>query len=152
MQQIWEQKFKSLQDFIGINELSEEEKTWIGTTLESFLIELEKMSMDKLYKIPVISCFLGENKLRHKVSVDEIAQKTKDFYLNPLYSPDMAEPSHLMYWNPSMINTSVPASLDALYSKFNTESLPITKNCYEKVYHLNSLILGTSGTTILYLH
>ena len=83
MQQIWEQKFKSLQDFIGINELSEEEKTWIGTTLESFLIELEKMSMDKLYKIPVISCFLGENKLRHKVSVDEIAQKTKDFYLNP---------------------------------------------------------------------
>jgi superfamily II DNA or RNA helicase/HKD family nuclease len=75
----------------GLNELYEEEKTWLGTAAEDFLIELEKMVIDKLYKIPTISCFIEGNKLLSKVSVDEIARSMKDFYQNPLYEPDMQD-------------------------------------------------------------
>jgi hypothetical protein len=75
----------------SINELNEEEKTWLGTEAEGFLWELERMSMDKLYKIPTISCFIEGNKLLHKVSADRIAQSMMDFYKNPLYAPDMQD-------------------------------------------------------------
>ena len=86
----------------NINELSEEEKTWLGSDAEGFLKELERMVMDKLYKIPTISCFLDENKLRHKVSVDIIAHRMKDFYRNPLYAPDMKDKSNKDYLEWSM--------------------------------------------------
>jgi len=83
----------------GINELNEEEKTWLGTKAEGFLLELEKMSMDKLYKIPTISCFIDGNKLLHKVSADKIAQNMMDFYKNPLYAPDMQDSGNKDYLN-----------------------------------------------------
>lgn len=81
----------------SINELTEEEKTWLGTEAEGFLRELEKMAMDKLYKIPTISCFFDGNKPQHKVSADVIAQRMKDFYKNPLYAPDMADKGNKDY-------------------------------------------------------
>lgn len=58
----------------SINELNEEEKTWLGTEAEGFLWELERMSMDKLYKIPTISCFIEGNKLRKRQT---LADSTK---------------------------------------------------------------------------
>ncbi len=81
----------------SINELSEEEKTWLGTEAEDFIKELEKMAMDKLYKIPTIACFLDGNKLLNKVSVDKIAKSMKDFYENPLYAPDMQDKGNKEY-------------------------------------------------------
>jgi superfamily II DNA or RNA helicase/HKD family nuclease len=80
-----------LQFLNKIDELNEEEKTWLGTEAEDFLRELERMSMDKLYKIPTISCFIEGNKLLRKVSADRIAQSMMDFYKNPLYAPDMQD-------------------------------------------------------------
>ncbi|NLX77056.1 MAG: DEAD/DEAH box helicase family protein [Clostridiaceae bacterium] len=80
-----------LQFLNKINELNEEEKTWLGTKAEGFLRELEKMSMTKLYKIPTISCFVDRDKLLHKVSADRIAQNIMDFYKNSLYAPDMQD-------------------------------------------------------------
>ncbi len=75
----------------SINELNEEEKAWAGTAAEDFLKELEKMAMDKLYKIPTISCFVDGNILLQKVSADKIAESMKNFYQNPLYAPDMQD-------------------------------------------------------------
>lgn len=83
----------------SINELSEEEKTWLGTKTEGFLRELEKMAMDKLYKIPTISCFINGNRLQHKVSADRIAESMMEFYKNPLYAPDMQDNGSKDYLN-----------------------------------------------------
>jgi len=87
-------------DFLNkINELSEEEKTWIGTDTEGFIRELEKMLMDKLYKIPTILSFIKEDKILNKVSVDEIAHNMKEFYKNPLYAFDMQDDGSKNYIN-----------------------------------------------------
>lgn len=81
----------------SINELNEEEKTWLGTKAEGFLRELEKMAMDKLYKIPTISCFIDGNRLLPKVSADRIAKNMMEFYKNPLYAPDMQDSGNKDY-------------------------------------------------------
>ena len=82
-----------------IDELNDEEKIWLGTKSEGFLQELEKMSMDKLYKIPTISCFIDRNKLLHKVSADRIAESMMGFYSNLLYAPDMQDSGNKYYLN-----------------------------------------------------
>lgn len=80
-----------------INELNDEEKTWLGTKAEGFLRELEKMAMDKLYKLPTISCFIDGNGLLPKVSADRIAENMMEFYKNPLYAPDMQDSGNKDY-------------------------------------------------------
>lgn len=88
-----------LQFLNSINELNEEEKGWLGTKAEGFLKELEKMAMDKLYKIPTISCFINGNRLLNKVSADRVAESMMEFYKNPLYAPDMQDEGNRDYMN-----------------------------------------------------
>lgn len=82
-----------------VGELSEEEKSWIGTDVEKFLYEIENMQMDKLYKIPTLRTFIKGEKLCQKVSADEVALSMKAFYQNPRYSIDMQDKGSKDYLN-----------------------------------------------------
>lgn len=82
-----------------LGELNEEEKLWIGTDIEGLLYEIEKMQMDKLYKIPTLRTFIKGEKLCKKVSADEVALGMKTFYQNPRYSVDMQDKGSRDYLN-----------------------------------------------------
>ncbi len=80
-------------------ELNEEEKIWLNTSAEQFLLEIETMNMVKLYKIPTISAFIKGGKLSPKVSANDVAFRMKNFYENPRNSIDMQDAGSKNYLN-----------------------------------------------------
>jgi len=81
------------------NELNDEENNWLGTDVEKFLLELEKMNLQKLYKIPVILTFVEGGILHKKASVHDIGEKMMKFYKNPQYAIDMKDEGSKDYLN-----------------------------------------------------
>ena len=73
------------------NELNEEEDKWRGTDVEKFLLELEKMNLQKLYKIPTILSFITDEGIRKKSSAHDIGKRIMEFYKNPQYAIDMKD-------------------------------------------------------------
>ena len=69
--------------YLGImGELTEEEKGWIQTPAEEFLLDIEKTSMSKAYKMPTIGSLLGNGSISKQVSLSVIGQNFMDFYVN----------------------------------------------------------------------
>ncbi|OPZ93982.1 MAG: type I restriction enzyme EcoKI subunit R [Firmicutes bacterium ADurb.Bin419] len=81
------------------NELNDEENSWFGTDVEKFLIELEKMNLQKLYKIPVILTFIEGGILHKKSTIHDIGEKMMEFYKNPQYAVDMKDEGSKDYLN-----------------------------------------------------
>lgn len=81
------------------NELNAEEAGWLGTDIEKFLLELEKMNLQKLYKIPTILSFVEDGKLLGKSSARRIGERTQEFYQNPQYAIDMMDAGSKGYRN-----------------------------------------------------
>jgi superfamily II DNA or RNA helicase len=95
--------FNGYFDFLKyIKELTEEEKNWIGKIPELFLKELNKTSMSKSYKIPVLQTFIGEEGLKNKVSLRDIGLNFQIFYQdNKLHQKDLNNKRHKGWenWN-----------------------------------------------------
>jgi superfamily II DNA or RNA helicase len=90
--------FKGYLRFLAdIGELSTEEESWLDTDIEEFLIDLEKTSMTKLYKIPTIKAFIHEGRLRPAVSSTEIGKAMQSYYQDPRFKVDMQDKSSKGY-------------------------------------------------------
>lgn len=81
-----------------IDELTAEEKSWIGTEAEDFLRELETTSMVKSYKMPTIGAFLRNGGLVGEVGVTEIVNSWHEYYESPVRSKDMERDASSRKW------------------------------------------------------
>jgi len=65
-----------------LGELDEVEEAWINTIGEEFLMEVEKTSMSKSYKIPVLLSFVKDGVMVTDVSIEEVGKSFMDYYKN----------------------------------------------------------------------
>lgn len=83
-----------------IEELNPIEKEFFDSVVYDFFKELEKTSMSKSYKIPVLKSFVSENGLKKRVSLDEIAKVYMEYYLNDKrHSIDLNNKKHKDFRN-----------------------------------------------------
>lgn len=76
-----ENPFKDYLSFLDkLNLLSTDEKFIAQSIVHDFLIVLEKTSMTKSYKMPVLSSFIDVNKIRSEVNDEILLNVWKDFY------------------------------------------------------------------------
>lgn len=76
-----ENPFKDYLGFLAkLNLLNEEEKKLFNSIAKDFLFELEKTSMTKSYKMPVLYSFINGNEIREEVSEEILLKTWKDFY------------------------------------------------------------------------
>src|SRR5690606_6432986 len=61
-----------------LGELDEVEETWINTIGEEFLMEVEKTSMSKSYKIPVLLSLVKNGVMVTDVSIEEVGKSFMD--------------------------------------------------------------------------
>ncbi len=63
----------------SLGELTEIESSWLGTELEVFLLRIEKTSMSRSFKIPVLMAMVHGN---GKATYNEIVDVFQNYYLN----------------------------------------------------------------------
>lgn len=81
-----------------LDELTAEEKSWIGTAAENFLRELEKTAMTKSYKMPTIGAFVQNGKMVGAVGVAEMVKNWRDYYESPVRAKDMERDANSRKW------------------------------------------------------
>lgn len=94
------QKYRTWYGFLKeINELSEIEKNYSQKAID-FLQFLEKTSMTKSYKIPLLLS-LFQNGIRKEISLEEIGKFYKTFYSDELHGKDLNNKKHNEWrsWN-----------------------------------------------------
>lgn len=75
--------FKNYLRFLDeLNELDENKKMVLNTKGSMFINMIEKTSMSKTYKMPLISSFYNNNKPKLKINEDDIYESFKNFYSN----------------------------------------------------------------------
>ena len=75
-----------------IDELDDIEKEWTKNIIGEFLKEIEKTSMTKSYKIPVLLSFVKDGFFKPVVRVDDVIHYFKSFYLkNKRYLIDIQD-------------------------------------------------------------
>ena len=62
------------------NDLTEEEKTLMGTPASEFLMMIEKTSLSKTYKLPTFLAFLQNGSLQLQIDDDDLYRAFLDFY------------------------------------------------------------------------
>jgi len=73
-----------LQFLKSVNALTDQERAWLGTPAEEFLIVLEKTTMTKSYKMPTIESFItADGDLSISVSADLIGERFRDYLYRP---------------------------------------------------------------------
>lgn len=78
-----------------MSDLTEEERSWLGTPAEEFLIDVERTSMNKAYKMPTIGSLLSGGDISKRVSLETIGRNLMDFYANtPLHQKDLRDKSN----------------------------------------------------------
>ncbi len=78
-----------------INELNDEEKGWLDTIVEDFLLELEKTSMAKSYKMPVLLALVKDGLLQQSVSLEKVGRSFMNFYRqHKLHQKDLSDKKH----------------------------------------------------------
>lgn len=77
-------KENPFRDYLGYLEkeslLTEEETSIHNSNAGDFLIELERTSMTRSYKMPVLYSFIGKDSIRQAVTEEELLQKWKEFF------------------------------------------------------------------------
>ncbi|MBW9158733.1 DEAD/DEAH box helicase family protein [Clostridium tagluense] len=80
-------------DYLGflnkINELLEEEKLFLNTKAYGFLNNIEKTSMTKTYKMPLLLAFYNNGNINLKIDEECIFQSFRDFYAKPSNAVDL---------------------------------------------------------------
>ncbi|WP_027308515.1 DEAD/DEAH box helicase family protein [Caloramator sp. ALD01] len=86
-------KINILNDYIEFlhknNELDEDEEKIYGTLAHKFINFIEKTSMSKSYKMPVLLAFYNQGNIKFKLSEDDIYNSFREFYSNPSNAVDM---------------------------------------------------------------
>ncbi|OPX45947.1 UvrABC system protein B [Ruminiclostridium hungatei] len=73
--------FKDYISFLNkIGELSENEKALMGTKAHEFLKNIENTDMTKMYKMPLLSAFYINGKMRLTINEQDIYESFKEFY------------------------------------------------------------------------
>lgn len=81
------------------NALGEDEKEWQDNIVFDFLKELESTRMTKAYKIPTILAMVKEDRLKLKVTLEEIGFSFQEFYgKNPLYQKELDKSQKTASW------------------------------------------------------
>ncbi len=76
-----ENPFRRYLDFLhGLGELSETEGEVYNSIGREFLVLLETTDMQKVYKMPVLSCFYHDGDVRMAVTDDEVLESWKKFF------------------------------------------------------------------------
>ena len=79
----------------SIGELNGVEQEWLDTIVEEFLYRLERTSMSKSYKIPILLALLTGEKIQKKVSIDEVGERFMNYYLNnQVHQKDLNNKKH----------------------------------------------------------
>ncbi|MCB2300280.1 DEAD/DEAH box helicase family protein [Clostridium tagluense] len=80
-------------DYLGflnkINELLEEEKSFLNTKAYGFINNIEKTSMTKTYKMPLLLAFYNNGNINLKIDEECIFQSFRDFYTKPSNAVDL---------------------------------------------------------------
>ncbi|MFT5872274.1 MAG: superfamily II DNA or RNA helicase [Clostridium sp.] len=80
-------------DYLGflnkISETSEEERLLLNTKAYEFLNTIEKTSMVKTYKMPLLLAFYNEGNINLKIDEESIFQSFRDFYTKPSNAVDL---------------------------------------------------------------
>jgi len=85
-----------------INELNDIEKEWTKNLIGDVLKEIEKTSMTKSYKVPVLLSFVKEGTFKPTIEIDEVIHYFKAFYLkNERYLIDIQDKANKNWqkWN-----------------------------------------------------
>lgn len=72
-----------------------EKLQWENEVEKNFLMFLEKTSMTKSYKIPLLETFINDDKFSQTISTSDVAVRFKDFYSNTLHGRDLNNKKHL---------------------------------------------------------
>ncbi|SKA11113.1 PLD-like domain-containing protein [Cetobacterium ceti] len=137
------QTFKTWWDFLDkINSLSENEKLF-SENFKDFLKLLEKTSMTKSYKIPLLLS-LFENGLKESVSTKEIGEKFMEFYKEFLFKKDLNNKKHadienwtlkdytkLALENP--VHFIITNKESSKYFTFENDRFILNKSIYEEI-------------------
>jgi superfamily II DNA or RNA helicase/HKD family nuclease len=80
-------------DYLGflnnINELLEHEKLFLSTKAYGFINNIEKTSMTKTYKMPLLLAFYNDGNVNLRVDEESIFQSFKAFYAKPSNAVDL---------------------------------------------------------------
>lgn len=80
-------------DYLGflnkINESSDEEKLFLNTVAYEFLNTIEKTSMVKTYKMPLLLGFYNAGNIKLKIDEESIFQSFREFYSKPSNTVDL---------------------------------------------------------------
>jgi len=105
-----------------IKELTDIEKSWMNGYIEGFLLEIERTSMAKSYKIPLLKAFIDENKLKMKVSLNEIGIEFKNYYSDSkLHQKDLNNKRHFKWENWDLNNWENEARMNPIKYLNKTE-------------------------------
>lgn len=72
-----------------IGELTEDEKEIKGTIAHDFLVEIERTSMTKTYKMPLLLAFYNNGDMKLAVDEDDIYKSFREFYLRGSNAVDL---------------------------------------------------------------
>lgn len=79
----------------SMDELTNEEKAWLGTPAEEFLQDVETTSMNKAYKMPTIGSLLSNDTINKQVPLATIGQNFMAFYVDfLLHQKDLKDKIH----------------------------------------------------------
>lgn len=96
--ELYLKKYGTWLRFLGqMEDLTEEERGWLGTDVEEFLRTVEKTAMSKSYKIPVLLSLVDERQglLQSEVSLHEVGARFRDFYVNEkIHQKDFKDKVH----------------------------------------------------------
>jgi len=77
-----------------IGELSEDERTLIGTVAHEFLKEIENTRMTKMYKMPILLAFYNYGKMKLVIDEDDIYENFKEYYSHGSNAIDLVKDSN----------------------------------------------------------
>jgi len=82
--------FSDYISFLGkINEQTDDEKLLIGTIAHEFLKAIEKTSMAKMYKMPVLLAFYNNGNMKLAIDDEDVYKSFKEFYSHGSNAVDM---------------------------------------------------------------
>jgi len=87
----------------SLDELTDIEKSWLGTEAEEFLKYLEKTPMTKAYKVPTIRALLDDGTLKEQTPLEKVGENFRNFYINStLHQKDLRDKSNKNWrnWKP----------------------------------------------------
>ncbi|MGL6113446.1 MAG: DEAD/DEAH box helicase family protein [Cetobacterium sp.] len=144
------QNFKSWLNFLEESKnITIQEKNY-PENIKSFLSLLEKTSMTKSYKIPLLLS-LFKNTIKERVSLDEIAKEFMEFYQDKVHKKDLNNKKHLNSNNWTLENYKKLAlenpikfmtenKESAKYLSFENDYLILDKYLYENLLFENNIL------------